>query len=197
MCAGADDEPVLLLPPEYQLLEPARNLPRVAQLLHLAKLQNSRVQALTFGIKGKEKVSSRAGHPAMGGRTHGKAMRLSAAAYLMWHLISKSCQLSCALMTLLFENSDAPATAQLMWLALMLIQTADKLVNGKTVMQLCPETHANAAPDMTGHAQVSMPTSPTWIAYKGDHQECIDAVPVAVQRGTFCRAFLGHVRPPS
>lgn len=66
--AGADDEPVLLLPPEYQLLEPARNLPRLAQLLHIAKLQGSKVQALTFGIRGAEKVSpcaclTRAGHP--------------------------------------------------------------------------------------------------------------------------------------
>ena len=43
--------------------------------------------------------------------------------------------------------------------------------------------------------QVSLPTSPTWIAYKGDHQNCLDVVPIAIQRGTFCRVFMGHVRP--
>ena len=39
-----------------------------------------------------------------------------------------------------------------------------------------------------------MPTSPTWMAYAGDGINCIDAVPIAIQRGTFCKAFLGQVR---
>ena len=41
--------------------------------------------------------------------------------------------------------------------------------------------------------QVSMPTSPTWMAYAGDGINCIDAVPIAIQRGTFCNAYLGQV----
>ena len=42
-----------------------------------------------------------------------------------------------------------------------------------------------------------MPTSPTWMAYAGDGLNCIDAVPIAIQRGTFCNAYLGQVHLPS
>ena len=38
-----------------------------------------------------------------------------------------------------------------------------------------------------------MPTSPTWMAYSGNGINCIDAVPIAIRRGTFCNAFLGQV----
>ena len=53
---GPDDEPVLLLPPDYQVLEPEKSLPKIAQLLELAVQRGSRIQALTFAIKGPEQA---------------------------------------------------------------------------------------------------------------------------------------------
>ena len=56
MRAGADEEAVLLLPPEYQLLDPDRNLAKISRLLQIANLRNSRIQALTFAIKSEDKA---------------------------------------------------------------------------------------------------------------------------------------------
>ena len=56
--SGPADEPVLLLPPEYELVDQPSALKKIAELLHLAKQRGSRVQALTFAIKGPSKVPS-------------------------------------------------------------------------------------------------------------------------------------------
>ena len=42
--------------------------------------------------------------------------------------------------------------------------------------------------------KVAYPSAPTWIAYAGDHQRCLDQIPVAVSTATFCGAFLGQAR---
>ena len=42
--------------------------------------------------------------------------------------------------------------------------------------------------------KVSLPASPTWIAYAGDHQHCMEDVPVALTVENFCNAFLGEAR---
>ena len=87
------------------------------------------------------------------------------------------------------------------------------LLQMKFVLTLCPQLYMSlshiaaaisAADSCTGcraahvrhlsPVQVSMPTSPTWMAYAGDHVNCIDAVPIAIQRGTFCNVYLGQVQ---
>lgn len=42
--------------------------------------------------------------------------------------------------------------------------------------------------------KVAYPTAPTWIAYAGDHQRCLDNIPIAISTATFCDAFLGQAR---
>ena len=42
--------------------------------------------------------------------------------------------------------------------------------------------------------KVSLPAPPTWIAYAGDHQHCMENVPVALSTENFCNAFLGEAR---
>lgn len=42
--------------------------------------------------------------------------------------------------------------------------------------------------------KTALPAAPTWIAYGGDHQHCLDNVPVAITRQHFCNAFLGEAR---
>ena len=47
---------MLLLPPEYEVLNQSSTLKKIGELLQVASLQGSRVKALTFGIKGPKKV---------------------------------------------------------------------------------------------------------------------------------------------
>lgn len=42
--------------------------------------------------------------------------------------------------------------------------------------------------------KMAFPSAPTWVAYAGDHQHCMDDIPVALSTKTFCRAFLGEAR---
>lgn len=42
--------------------------------------------------------------------------------------------------------------------------------------------------------KVAFPSAPTWIAYAGDHQHCMNDIPVAIATNTFCNAFLGQAR---
>ena len=49
---------MLLLPPEYEVIDQGPALQKIAELLHISALQGSRVKALTFGIKGPRKVGS-------------------------------------------------------------------------------------------------------------------------------------------
>ena len=42
--------------------------------------------------------------------------------------------------------------------------------------------------------KVAYPSAPTWIAYAGDHQRCLDHIPIAISTKAFCNAFLGQAR---
>ena len=70
---------MLLLPPEYEVINPGSALQKIAELLHISALQGSRVKALTFGIKGPRKVGSASRHATCG---------LRSAAAVMHNLIS-------------------------------------------------------------------------------------------------------------
>ncbi|KAK9821580.1 hypothetical protein WJX81_008053 [Elliptochloris bilobata] len=40
----------------------------------------------------------------------------------------------------------------------------------------------------------AFPTGPTWILYSGNEQQCTELVPMLLQRGTFCEAYVAQAR---
>ena len=40
----------------------------------------------------------------------------------------------------------------------------------------------------------SYPTSPSWMVYSGDEQECTQCTPILIHQDDFCRSFLAEAR---
>ena len=48
--------------------------------------------------------------------------------------------------------------------------------------------------DRSAAWQVAFASAPTWMVYAGDHEHCMDSIPLAVSRGQFCRHYQGSAR---
>ena len=51
--------------------------------------------------------------------------------------------------------------------------------------------------EVNGHCwvlQTAYPSAPTWMMYAGDHTHCMNSIPIAISRGSFCKYYQGAAR---